>query len=186
MGQMNYSISEKIIELQPRIWSAACRVFSSQPIPGLVEMEDIQQNMNLRILERAAQIPNLPEQTNAYIMNDAARNGGIRSCIKATIYMTYVQPEDILQTDNQDDEECEKTVWEFYPASELTPEKEIENRETINLIQYRAMKLSEEIQEVLILSLNGYSDSEIAKKLGVSRSAICQRRRRLIAAFSDL
>jgi DNA-directed RNA polymerase specialized sigma24 family protein len=179
---MNY----KLADLQPRIQATACRVYASQPIPGLLTKDDIQQNINLRILERAAQIPNLPEQTDAYLMNDAARNGGFRSCVKEVIYLKYVQPEEILQPAFEDDEENEFPISEFIVAPGESLEDQVTYRQTLQTVIDRAGQLSPNSIDLLVLSLNGLADSEIAAELGVTRSAICQRRKRLAREFIEL
>jgi DNA-directed RNA polymerase specialized sigma24 family protein len=186
MCEQLQTMSQKLSDLQPRINATACRVFSSQPIPGLLDKDDIQQNINLRILERAAQIPNLPEQTDAYIMTDAARNGGFRSCIKEVIYLKYVQPESILRPDFEDDEENEFPITEFIAASGESPEDQVAFRQTLQTVIDRAEQLSPNSRDLLVLSLNGLADSEIAAELGVTRSAICQRRKRLAREFIEL
>lgn len=181
--QMNTSINPRLESLQPRILATARRIHASQPIPELVEVDDIQQEIAIRILERAAVIPTLADQTDAYLMIDASRNGGMRTCIKATIYRKYVSEEIAVSADDNDDD---VSIISILPDGSESVESQVLYREMFASLMDRMQSLTPESREVIELSMNGLSDSEIASELGVSRSAICQRRKTACKYLADI
>jgi RNA polymerase sigma factor (sigma-70 family) len=176
------SIQSRIESLQPRILATAKRIYASQPISDLVEVDDIHQEIAVRILERAAVLPNLAEQTDAYLMIDASRNGGMRSCVKATIYRKYVGEEITLGTSDEDDEDY--SIMTITPDGSESVESQVIYREMFSILMNRIQTLSPESREVIELSMNGMTDSEISRELGIDRSAVTHRRKTITKHLS--
>jgi RNA polymerase sigma factor (sigma-70 family) len=174
-------INAKIESLTRRIHNAAVKVAASQPVPGLVDPDDIAQEMALRMLERAAQITDLAEQSDAYLMIDAIKNAGWHTCQKEVTYLKYVEPEPMVSSD--DDEDAE-SLLEFIPSQERDPEQIVIERQMVGDILLAMRNLSEPSRKLIVLSATGLS--EIARKLGVSKAAISQRRNTIRKNLADL
>lgn len=170
---MSTEMKERTAELFPRILATARIVHNNQPVQGLVEYDDIVQEMALRILERAEQIPDLNEQTNAYLMIDACRNAGYRMCNKEITYLKYVDAETVADSDD----ESEISIFEIIPSKSTDPEDALIQKEIADELRSRISTMSPECQQFIALAVQGYTDAEIARKLEVSKSAICQRRK---------
>lgn len=164
-------IKKRTEELFPRILATARIVYKTQPIQDLVQYDDIVQEMALRILERAEQIPDLNEQTDAYLMIDACRNAGYRICNKEITYLKYVGAETVVESDD----ESEISIFEIIPSQTADPEDALIQKEIADELRDRISTMSPECQQFIALAVQGYTDTEIARKLEVSKSAICQR-----------
>jgi hypothetical protein len=104
ISQSVNQLSTRLERLLPRIRNTAGRVFTTQPVNGLVEFDDIMQSMAIRIIERAMQIPNLLDQTDAFIMIDATRNAGWRVCKSEASYAKRVTPDSAFNLCDEDDD----------------------------------------------------------------------------------
>jgi len=173
--QPSSALNQRIEKLYPRLNRTAAHVFYGQPVP-MVEQEDIAQEMALRIIERVNQLPGRLDQTDAYLMIDAVRCAGNRACSNEIMYSKYVKPENALSKGNDDEDEDPVNWEEFYNTSQPSIEDTIEKRMMLETIKKRVKELSPECQQLITFAIIGYSDTEIASKLGVSKAAISQRR----------
>lgn len=172
---MSPDLVSRTNDLLPRMKYAAASIYSSQPVPGLVQFDDIMQTMALRIIERAKQIPDLLEQTDAYIMIDATRNAGYRICNSEAIYLQHVTTEDIYPV-TSDEEESQTTIFEVIPSEVMNPEEAAIEHQLAEALGEAIKNLTPGCREVVALSAAGLTDTQIAMRLGVSKSAISQRR----------
>lgn len=160
-------MNQKLIDLQPRITRSAAYNETDR-----TSADDIAQEIYLDILERAAKNPSLYEQTDAYILWQSVRNGGGHAVRSETRYAAHLQSVSAAA-----DEDGEEMDWyEVTPGSSPDPAEAAELDETLAEIIEGIYKLSPENKQIVSMLYLGYSESEIAAKLGVSRPAITQRK----------
>jgi RNA polymerase sigma factor (sigma-70 family) len=173
-------IASRLERLQPRITKTAKYIHA----PGL-ESDDLEQIMALRILERAAQIHDLENQSDSYLMQDAYRNGGLKAAIKDTIYTKYVDSEDALQPADDENEFDGLDFTEIIPSKYMSVEDTIIIREETRQIEKAIKDMNPKYKTVVRLLVVGYSESEIAAYMGVTKSAISQRKAVLRKTLQD-
>jgi len=162
-------IADRLVELLPAINRRAAFVGSHT-----LTADDVAQEMALSILERAAKNPNLENQKNAYILYDAYMNGGLHSARHERLCHEKHLADAVLACDSSNDnDEPEFNV--FVPAdSDVTPEDALIHSEAIEITM---SKLSPSNRKLVAMLYIGYSETEIAKALHISRPAVSQRKR---------
>lgn len=169
-----------IIEgLLPRL-----RTIAKKYASPTIEMDDILGNMIVSLYNRAASDPTFlqvkpgytAEQRDNYLVQYAAWQGAKnKSLLAAKTYDKYVQA--LPETSPEDEDDMD---WAEHIADNSTSvEEEVSNREIFETIDGALHSLSIENQTIVIMTLEGYSNKEIAKHLCVSPSAISQRRNQI-------
>ncbi len=164
------SINERIEALQPRLKARANRIYSP-----CHDQEDIFQEMVVALLEKAAREPGFADQTDAYLLNYATWVGGKRNAEKAFTYNRYVLSEGAVQNDEGD----ETSTLEFIPASTPTPEEAAISDEDSRRFLEGIENLTAEQQKIVVMLYLDYNQTEISRRLGVTRQAICERKKTL-------
>jgi RNA polymerase sigma factor (sigma-70 family) len=152
---------------------------------SILDHDDVEQEMALRVLEHAESHPNYLEQTDAYILKDAYY-AGLQSRRKEVVYMSYVHEEDDITAVRPSDDDMDMEVFELIPAEEITPEEAAIMREEIKKIEKAVANLSPTNQIIVKMLLEGYSESEIADELKISRPAVSQHKQTIIRQMNFL
>lgn len=162
-------IADRLVDLLPAINRKAAFVGSHT-----LTADDIAQEMALSILERAAKTPDLVNQKDAYILNAAYLHGGINGARHERLCHEKHMANAMVASDSSYDEDDDYSFDEVVPVSNTTPEDEYLQFEglfdTLNQLSLSNRKL------VAMLYI-GYSETEIAKALHISRPAVSQRKR---------
>lgn len=160
-------IADRLVELLPAITRKAGYVASQT-----LAHDDIVQEMALAILERAAKRPGLENQKNAYILWDAYMNGGVHAARHERLCHEQHASSVMVECDTEDDD---FSIGAVIPVdSQIMPEDALIQSEGI----YNAMhNLNATNRQVLSMLYLGYSETEIAHTLHISRPAVSQRKR---------
>ena len=163
---MTASIAERIEALSPRLTQIA-KQYASDPMAA----DDIFQHMVECILKQAD-----PADSNSRILTLAQWRA--RNYIQSEkVYLTYVSDEGVLQGQGDGDEEQE-SAFDTYQAPDQSAhgvEDDVLDAEIAAQLQKLIDQLPVENQRLVTLLKAGNTPAEIARKLGVSRSAISQR-----------
>lgn len=178
---MSDSINNRIEKLQPRIHRVA---HYEQFQTALLDRDDVEQEMTLRVLEHAQSIPNYINQTDSYILRDAFF-GGLMQRRSEKIYLSYVNGED-YQVCNDNDGYIDISVFELIPDSTPNPEDAAILQEEISTLEQAIVKMTPSNQQIVKMLLEGYSESEIADHLKISRPAVSQRKQTIARQFYTL
>ena len=163
-------IADRLVELLPAINRRAAFVGSHT-----LTADDVAQEMALSILERAAKTPNLENQKDAYILNAAYLHGGINAARHERLCHENHVADAVVACDSSNDDDGEPEFNIFVPAdSDVTPEDALIHSEAIEITM---SKLSPSNRKLVAMLYIGYSETEIAKALHISRPAVSQRKR---------
>lgn len=148
-----------------RINSAARAIASDD-----VQVDDIQQTAYLHVLEREQATPDYQQQhTVSYVTTGAIWQAKHRTTRAQRIYRKHVGELDNRRSYDNDDSGDESMDWEeITPGRAPTPEEAAIIHEILEGIK----QLSPKNQQVVRLIYAGYSQTEIAHKLGVSPAAV--------------
>lgn len=139
-----------------------------------LDADDLAQEMTLRLLEKVAAGP-LAEAPATQLMAHAQFEAG--HVVRAdNVYRAYVSEERVV---------AGVSVLDFLPASETgSPEAHAIKVESACRLAAKVQTLSKENRSVVLWLLVGYKKSEIAQKLGCSRSAVSHRLDLIAATIS--
>lgn len=147
----------------------------------LLDADDVAQDMSLRILERAAVDPSRLNQTDAYLLGDAWNNQ--RHALRSAVTESRRLTDAALVDDTSDDEEGGGMFITVIDET-ADPETAAENAE-VNEALYRAvLSLSPTNRKVVAMLYSGHTEVQIARTLGITRSAVSQRKTTIARALS--
>lgn len=142
--------------------------------------DDLFQIMVKVLIERAQREPDFINQKDAYILKYASWN--VRNAANsARTYLRIILPETIIK----DDEGDEVSNFDFLKAPCEDPESQIIRDEAIDSLIADLNKLKGRDHAIVCLMYCGYSRTEIAKELGITKSAITQRARKIAEALKN-
>jgi RNA polymerase sigma factor (sigma-70 family) len=162
---MTPTLAERLVELTPHLHRIANQ-HASDPL----QADDLFQHMAECILKQAN-----PTDSNSRILT-LARWRARNFLENEQVYLTYVSDEAVLQGQSDDDET--QDPFETYQAAFECAhgvEDEMIEAEASAQLQELIASLPVENQRLICLLRSGDNPAEIARKLGVSRSAISQR-----------
>lgn len=169
MNSSTPTIHDRLTDLTPRMLTYARAI-----PPGELEPDDLYQEMALAIVERSQKDPRFLEQQDAYV----TQFGTWRA--KHAAERGYRQA---ARTTPLEDGEADMYCLVSDPSED--PEEAAEQAEALDELVEMVLELTPENQSVVKLIYLGYSESEIATRLHISRPAVSQRKRtiaRLLAA----
>jgi RNA polymerase sigma factor (sigma-70 family) len=162
---MTASLAERIETLTPHL-----RRIAKQYAQDPMQADDIFQHMAECILKQAD-----PTDSNSRILTLAQWRA--RNFVETEkTYLTYVSDEGVLQ--GQSDEDDQDSAFDTYQAPDQSAhgvENSVVNAEIGEQLRDLIARLPVENQRLISLLAAGEKPAEIARTLGVSRSAICQR-----------
>jgi RNA polymerase sigma factor (sigma-70 family) len=163
---MSQTLSERIETLTPHL-----RRIARQHAQDPMQADDIFQHMAECILKQAD-----PTDSNSRILTLATWRA--RNFVESEqVYLTYVSDEGVLQGQGDGDEE-QDSPFDTYQAPDQSVhglESEVIEAEVSKQLQDLIAKLPTENKRLISLLSAGEKPADIARKLGVSRSAISQR-----------
>jgi len=159
--------------------------------------EDLAQHLRLKLLEKARRDPKFARQELGYWIR-AAKWEARHVWEKATIYNRYVDSdltgrvergaittyteylsETVFRRD--EDRTDESTAFDELPGAGLTPEQEVEQRQTSAALRAAIDQLPDQQRRVASLHLRGFAPHEIGRKLKLSKSSVSHLTARAIA-----
>lgn len=155
------NVLQTVVRLYPKLQGIARRVADTA---AGYEPEDVYQDMTLALVEREKQEPTFLEQKDAYILSHCSWNGRHKAAA-GRVYGKYNEPENLK--------------YELVSDKAAGPEDEAETRELLAGLKNVIEGLSLKDKKILSLLMIDYSPADIARRLNVSRSAICQRLQRI-------
>lgn len=158
---MDISTDVVLERLAPRLSAIAWRVKDAAAGYG---PEDAFQDMALSLVEKGVQEPAFLEQTDSFILSRCSWDGRNKAQSGRT-YSKFNEPEDI--------------GFELLSDRSAGPEDEAETRELMAGLKNAIERLGVKDREIIALLVIDCSPADIARKLGVSRSAISQRLQRI-------
>ena len=164
-------IHQRIQSLTPRL------IAKSHFIPSdHLEPDDLQQEMFIALLEKAQAAPGFAEQKDAYLVRYAtwmAKHAAERTWT----YSSHVESQ-TLSLAGEDE------VFDNFSDDNADPAYLVEQSEELEEMLSRLQDLSPENRTVVKMIYLGYTESEIATELGISRPAVTQRKRTIARAIS--
>jgi len=172
-AQPDPRLDSRITSLFPRL----NRIARYLAHPGLeYTADDLYQEMALTILDRSAGDSTFLDQRDGYLLQCAswdARN----VAAKGRTYNRLVAAEWFLAVRSAAaDDGDEISLLELFADPDLTPEEHYLQTEQLEELAAAAASLSPSNQKIVGLIAIGYNWAEIADQLGVSRSAVSQRK----------
>lgn len=156
------SISDRINTLLPKLQIAALK------IGGASEYEDVYQSMIVSLIDRADEAPEFAQQSDAYLMQFATWRGQNLG----VTYRKHIQ-EDCIFSNDEDDETT--SLVEMSAITLTTPEDLLVEDETAVELLDLVASLTPENQKIVKMLYAGYSKTEIAASMGISKPAVSQR-----------
>lgn len=157
--------------------------------------EDLAQHLRLTLLEKARRDPKFARQELGYWIR-AAKWEARHVWEKATIYNRYVDSEvravgagapHPLYTEYLDEDRTdEASAFDELPGAGLTPEQEVEQRQTSAALRAAIDQLPDQQRRVASLHLRGFAPHEIARKLKLSKSSVSHLTARAIANLQKI
>lgn len=165
----------KLEALQPRLERAAIGISnrSAHTIPA----DDIVQEANLAIIERAMTDPTFMDQTPSYIMQHGLWKARDQYRSKGTLgrYDARTVSLDALNAD-------ESTDYQF-PADAVVVDDDLDLSVAV---QQAIDTLGDTAKAICIMLANGYKKAEIARALGIQRQSINWHVKKARAALSQI
>jgi RNA polymerase sigma factor (sigma-70 family) len=161
------AVASKIESLSPRLQRKA-RVIAHKS--DQVDVDDAYQDMVLSILERSEHSPDFVEQTDSYITQQAAWDAS-HVARSGRIYRKY----NAVPVEFTDDE------GDTINLIDITPDPTDVEAETLESLEMKSLAaaikaLAPDNRQVVIMLYQGYSNKEIAEKMGISPAAVSQRK----------
>ncbi len=172
------SVTSKIEDLTPRLKRKAQYVSNKS---SQMDADDAFQEMVVSILEHAESDPDFIKQTDAYIINQAAWDTGHVARSYRT-YSRYNLPDLEIGRDQDD---CPQTIIDITPDS-FDLEADVLEMIEMESLAVAIRHLTPENSTLVTLLYKGYNNLEIAAEMGISPSAVSQRKgtiRRQLASF---
>lgn len=148
----------------------------------LLDADDVAQDMSLRILERTAADPDRLNQTDAYLMGDAWNNQ--RHALRSAVTESRRLTDAALVDDTSDDDEEGGGVFITVIDETADPETAAENAEVDEALYRTILSLSPTNRKVVAMLYSGHTEVQIARTLGITRSAVSQRKTTIARALS--
>lgn len=166
-------------DLATDLLSKIARTARFQPTAGIIDTDDCQQEMTLRLINRLDQDPERLNDTPSRLICDATRNGAWKAARSEWIYAKYVRGEAGLPVACADDDDDD-----FYPGIEdfaadpgVSPEEAVIRREHYEIYTQVIDSLTPANKILVQMLSQGESESHIAAALGISRPAVTQRKK---------
>ena len=172
-------IHTRITDLTPRLMAYARFVHSIQ-----LDLPDVQQEMFLALLEKDRKQPAFASQTDAYLVryalwmaqHAAEKTWTYDSHVARTVNQTREAHNGRAQPD-RDYSSDEIIFYDLTPDPDAADPAEVtEQRETLEALLSAVQEMSPSNQTLVKMIYLGYSESEIAEHLGISRPAVTQRK----------
>lgn len=144
-----------------QITNKLARLLRAVAGPGY-DAEELTQVAVLAILEKESKDPDFASYDDSYIVR--AGVWAARDFIRSGQLWANRQVSNSFETS---------------PSPDSSPERAVERRQTLSDLVDAVKRLSPESQILIEMVYAGYSKSDIAARLGVSRSAVSHRRRAL-------
>ena len=132
--------------------------------------DDLVQVMSEKIIERARKDPTFLEQKDSYILTFATWRGKVAAGYGYT-YNRYVGEEQVFVTEDGE----ESSSFDYIPATDPSPEEMAEQREEMAMLVARMKGFNRHDTQIVSMLYVGYTRAEIARELGITKSAITQR-----------
>jgi RNA polymerase sigma factor (sigma-70 family) len=169
---------EALDRLTPKLRSIAYRIAQGDP-SGVLDPDDIFQEMAIVLLERSEKDPEFLNQKDAYILVTCAHNGGTHKVRSSrTHYHHYA-----YTTESTDD--AFDDIIDLIPSREPSPEKQVIDLEEIRAISAAYLALTPENQQVVKLLYLGDRQTEVAAVMGITPAAISQRKQVIARTFAE-
>lgn len=170
----------RLAQIEPRITQIARRYHGAA---GLTQ-DDYKQHIYLKLIERCQIDPAFLDRPDPQLIKFA--DWRARNLLESTtLYSDYVG-EETYSTDEDGDSESD---FEWIADPGPTPETSVILRERAAIIDITARSLGERRHTICRMLADGYTEAEIARRLGVSRAAVNQQktiiRQALAQALSD-
>jgi RNA polymerase sigma factor (sigma-70 family) len=159
------SIQERLTELAPRLIAYSKFVRSPE-----LDNDDIQQEMSLALLERAAVDPAFSEQSTSYMAWYATWSAK-NAAAKTRTYDGHVQ---------EAGDEMLEVVLIGHDEATSDPEAIAEQNEELDELLAQISAMTPENQTVVKMTYLGYSNNEIAARLNITPAAVSWRKKNVI------
>ena len=143
---------------------------------------DVQQTMALHLIEKATADPTFADQRLGYLVKAAAWNAR-HYHRDGRVYDRYVECEPMIV---DEDGHVISGLDEMWPAPGLSPEQAVIQSEELAELSRQLSRLPAKQRQVALLLAAGYSPSEIADELRMSRSSVAHLAKRMRQALSNL
>lgn len=132
--------------------------------------DDLCQHICLKLLERAAADPAFAARSDEELLTFAIWRARSKAEAGRT-YTRYVDAEVFIEEDGD-----EISVLEMMPSGEINPEDAVIQSETLRQIDAIVQDLTPVNRQIVEMLYLGHSQVEIAAALGISKSAVTQRK----------
>lgn len=151
-----------------------------------VEAEDLEQSMYASLLEQQAVEPDFDtKNTESYVMQKAEW-AARQEARKQVTYRKYNAQEKYVKGDDDDDDDDDgnggSSIFEIIPTQEFTIERHEKRMEIVSAIS----ALDATCQKIVAMLYEGFTQVEIAAKLGLTPAAISQKKRQIAAIMAPL
>ena len=132
--------------------------------------DDLVQVMSEKIIERAQKDPTFLDQKDSYILTFATWRGKVAAGYGYT-YNKYMGEEQVIATEDGE----ESSSFDYIPGSDPSPEEITVQREEMAMLVARMKGFNRHDVQIVSMLYVGYTRAEIARELGITKSAITQR-----------
>lgn len=170
--------SDRFTELTPRLQRKAAVLAH---LNNEHAADDLFQEMAVSYINRTARDPKFTAQKDAYIANELTWDAQ-NVAEKGRVYNRYMDSEHIFSDDDGD----EISSFELIASSAPNPEDAYIETETLEALSEAILSLTPENQQIVKMIYLGYSQVEIAVKMGISKPAITQRKATIARVLSQV